>query len=224
MEIRPDTLSTRHDEFLLYVDFIEYYVSAVIGLRHFEKMKCHRQYREYVTVSDEAFASLTIENNWQRWMDMAEQDAWKTSPVPTKWTVTRDRTTKAVREDQTNNRRAGEPQARRYRGWSAQGIERYNQLFDQINAERETQSAKIFETKLLKHFQHQASSHSKAKKKASVEVTPLPMARHQLWVRDTIVTNNVIDTVPKSMDGNHNDDDEESEDDDDDDKLPNYAL
>jgi hypothetical protein len=74
----------RHYKFLMYVDFVEYYVSAVIGLWHFEKHKCSKKYRDYVTISNEAFAILTIENNWDRWVDMAELEAWKTSPVPTK--------------------------------------------------------------------------------------------------------------------------------------------
>jgi hypothetical protein len=82
----------------MYVDFVEYYVSAVIGLRHFEKNKCTKNYREYVTISDEAFAILTIENNWDRWIDMAKAKFWKTSPVPTKCMVTRDKTATAKRK------------------------------------------------------------------------------------------------------------------------------
>jgi hypothetical protein len=49
-----------------------------------------------VTISDEAFAILTIENNWDHhWIDIVELEAWKTLPVPTKWTVTRDKTATA---------------------------------------------------------------------------------------------------------------------------------
>lgn len=162
MCIRPATLPERHTEFMMYVDFVNYYVGAVIGLRHFEKHKCRKLYREYVSVSDEAFAILTLENNWERWMEMARQDDWTTAAVPTKWTVTRDRTASAAKKAQNRESETGNPQARRYRGWSAQGINRYNQLFDQIEAERETSRATTFEDNLLRHFQREeAESNSK---------------------------------------------------------------
>jgi hypothetical protein len=38
-------------------------VSTIIGLRHFEKQKCHTSYSTYATVSDEAFAIFTLEKN-----------------------------------------------------------------------------------------------------------------------------------------------------------------
>ena len=60
IDIRPDTIEERHTEFNMYIDFVQFYVSGVIGLRYFEKHKCQKLYRNYVTVSDEAFASKTI--------------------------------------------------------------------------------------------------------------------------------------------------------------------
>ena len=107
----------------MYVDFVEYYISAVIGLRHCKKHKCTKLYSAYVAVRDEAFAILTLENNWDRWMSMAVTKQWKTAPVPTKWTVTRDRLATAARKEAHGGALLKEqPQARCYRGWSAQGI------------------------------------------------------------------------------------------------------
>jgi hypothetical protein len=211
----------------MYVDFVEYYVSAVIGLRHFEKNKCTKNYREYVTISDEAFAILTIENNWDRWIDMAKAKFWKTSPVPTKWTVTRDKTATAKRKGKADKENDAQPQARRYRGWSAQGILRYNQLFDEITAIRKTQKASTFETRLLKHFQHEAETTGKSKRKVTKEVPPLPMARHQLWVRDTITTNGgtpLVENDDTMLDGDNDDDDDDDDEDDDDEGLPDYGA
>jgi hypothetical protein len=37
IDICPETIDTHYDKFLMYVDFVEYYVSAVIGLQHLEK-------------------------------------------------------------------------------------------------------------------------------------------------------------------------------------------
>ena len=92
--IRPaDTLDQRFVEFNMYADFVVFYIGAVVGLRRFDKEKCRKKYSEYVTVSDEAFAILTIENNWLRWMAMAKAKHWKDSLVATQWTVTRDKPT-----------------------------------------------------------------------------------------------------------------------------------
>jgi hypothetical protein len=76
----------------MYQDFVSFYVSPVIGLRRFEKDKCSQLYSRYAIVSDEAFAVLTLENNWDRWMSMAVVKHWKDSSVRTKYTVTRDKT------------------------------------------------------------------------------------------------------------------------------------
>jgi hypothetical protein len=229
IDIQPDTIENRYGEFLMYVDFVEYYVSAVIGLRHFEKYKCTKKYRDYVTISDEAFAILTIENNWDRWMDMAENNIWKTSAVPTKWTVTRDKTASAGRSGNLTQGRDALPQARRYRGWSAQGILRYNQLFDEISAIRTQPRASLFEDRLLKHFQHEAESKGKSRKKITKEPPPLPTARHQLWALTTITTSNGkkqrienINALP-GIDDSDNDRIGDT-DDEDEDQLPSYSL
>jgi hypothetical protein len=55
----------------MYQDFLSYYVSPIIGLRHFENEKCSKLYSSYTTVSNEAFVVLTLENNWDWWMSMA---------------------------------------------------------------------------------------------------------------------------------------------------------
>jgi hypothetical protein len=52
----PNTLNGCFEKFNLYHDFVAYYISAIIGLQHFEKEKCHTNYISYGTVSDEPFA------------------------------------------------------------------------------------------------------------------------------------------------------------------------
>ena len=67
---------------------------------------------------------------------MAKTDEWTTAPVPTKWTVRRDRTSLAAKKARETELETGNPQARHYRGWSARGINRYIQLYDDIGTER----------------------------------------------------------------------------------------
>ena len=99
-----------------------FYISQVIGLQHFERNKCQKPCRAYVTISNEAFAILTLENKWEQWIIMAKANTWTTSPVPTKRTLTRDWTATAAKKSHLVEHTTGQPQARQYRGWSAQGI------------------------------------------------------------------------------------------------------
>jgi hypothetical protein len=114
-----------------------YYISGVVGIRRFDRHKLHSRYGTYVTVSNKAFAVLTIENNWKRWASMAERGAWKDFDVSSMYTTSWDKRKSQKQQREEGNETESEedndiPQARRYRGWSAQGIARYNQLFDEI--------------------------------------------------------------------------------------------
>ena len=190
MPVTPNSLADRfqQEDYPVYKDFISYYVSGVVGIRRFERNKCHAKYSSYVTISDEAFAVLTLENNWDRWSSMAKSKAWRDSDVATKWTTTKDRRKHAAGTGDQNktptlSANDGVPQARRYRGWSAQGIARYNQLFNEIKVERTKQSFLEFEEYLIEEFQEEAERDGQqGNKRQKVDnEKPLPVAQHELW-------------------------------------------
>ena len=60
-----------------YIDFVEYFVSAVIGKKKYKENKCNKLLSEYASVSDEAYAILIFENNFDRWYDMAKKNITK---------------------------------------------------------------------------------------------------------------------------------------------------
>ena len=93
MPVTPDTLKTRFrtDDYPVYKDFVSFFVSGVVGICRFDRNKCHAKYSTYVSISDEAFAVLTLENNWDRWASMAENGGWTDTIVASKWTTTRDK-------------------------------------------------------------------------------------------------------------------------------------
>jgi hypothetical protein len=186
MPVNPDTLHTRYEteNYPIYKDFCSFFVSGVVGIRNFDRNKCHVHYSQYVSVSDEAFTQLTIENNWDRWISMALTDTWKDSEVPSKWTTSKDkRRSKQLDEDDDDSDDNGTPQARRYRGWSAQGIARYNQLFTEIKNERDKESYTEFDNYCLDEFQKEAEDQgdNKHKRKKREPDKPLPVAYHELW-------------------------------------------
>jgi hypothetical protein len=191
MPVTPDTLTDRYEEdnFPVYKDFISFFVSGVVGIRYFDRNKCHKHLRKYVSVSDEAFTVLTLENNWTRWSCMARRNEWKDSDVPSVWTTTKDTSRKPVRTDDNSDTVSDNedtPQARRYRGWSAQGIARYNQLFTEIEMEREKDTYLEFEKYCMAAFQEEAEADGKTKhkRKRTEPDRKMPVARHQLWDED----------------------------------------
>jgi hypothetical protein len=191
--VTPKTLKTRFEHehyFVIYKDFVTFYVSGVVGIRQFNRNKSHTRYRTYVTVSDEAFAVLTIENNWDRWASMAGNENMKESTVSSMYTTLRDKrkTQKLQREDTNDSDSGGEndnvPQARRYRGWSALGIARYNQLFDEIKEYRTTPTFGRLEDYLMERFQAEDEENGirKNKRPKVEDNVALPVARNELWV------------------------------------------
>jgi hypothetical protein len=91
MPVTPETLKTSFkptESNVIYKDFVSFFVSGVVSIRRFDRHKLHtRYYSTYVTVSNEAFAVLTIENNWKWWGSMAEREEWKDSDVSSMYTT-----------------------------------------------------------------------------------------------------------------------------------------
>jgi hypothetical protein len=186
MPVNPESMSSRYGltNFPVYKDFCSFFVSGVVGIRHFDRNKCIQPLSKYVTSSDEAFAVLTLENNWSRWSSMARTKSWKDSEVPSAWTTSIDkRKSKDDQEEDESGDEAETPQARRYRGWTAKGILRYNQLHADVMVKRELKEFKDFEKYCLEEFQAEAERLGKNinKRKRREPDRPLPMATHNLW-------------------------------------------
>ena len=113
----------------IYYDFIHYFVSAVIGKMDYKKRLCSFLLSSYATVSDEAFAILSLENNYDTWMDMGLTGNTKTSNVPRKYT--NGGKSKGTAATSQHNK-----------GWSNEGLCRFNDLFDLVEKNRATHFAK----------------------------------------------------------------------------------
>jgi hypothetical protein len=107
------------------------FVRIVYGKKTWDD-ECHlKKVSSMVTVSDEAFALLELENFWDGWasVDPDEYDkerVWdnekncfvKRKPIPGKWT-------------------SNPGGSLRYSGWNEEGIAHYNSLFDLVRKDRE---------------------------------------------------------------------------------------
>ena len=70
----------------VYFEFAIHFLSVVIGWKKFENYCWKHALSKFVTVSDEAFALLTFENNYDCWLSMAINDNWLLSLVKPKYT------------------------------------------------------------------------------------------------------------------------------------------
>ena len=127
----------RSPENYMYFDFIYYFIPPVIGKMNYKKKSCTNVLSTYASVSDEAFAILCFENNFETWMDMGITNNTKTSKVPRKYT-NGGKSQGKVATSQHN------------KGWSDSGLKRFNELFDLVEKNRNTPFAGDFEEEFRK--------------------------------------------------------------------------
>ena len=123
---------------------------------------------DYISVSDEAFAILIFENNYETWCDMVKRNNTKLSPVIQKYT-----------NGGSSSGKNGS--SRRYQGWNSEGIKRFNDLFDLVKADRESAHAKPFEEAFKNYCENEGVS--KQKKADNIMFDTLNV-RHELWSDD----------------------------------------
>jgi hypothetical protein len=105
----------------IYTWFYDHVLSHVSGRKNWKKFEWTLLGTKMATVSDEAMALLLLDNSWKRWKDKAEgksKDEWEAP----KYTLT---------EKGSNTTKK----------WSAKGMERYNELYEDIKVERDGEDA-----------------------------------------------------------------------------------
>src|SRR5687767_2141263 len=75
----------RKDSTNMYFEFVEYFVSSVVGRNHYKFHRCNKLLSEFPTVSDEALAILIYENNIDTWKHMSIKKITKNSDVTRKY-------------------------------------------------------------------------------------------------------------------------------------------
>ena len=71
MPVNPEALASRYSKanYPIHKYFCSFFVSGVVGIRHFDRNKCHLEFSKYVSISDEAFTVLTLESNWSIYVE-----------------------------------------------------------------------------------------------------------------------------------------------------------
>lgn len=99
------------------------------------KERCHSSvlsHEDFVTVTDESFALLVLENNWDLWVAKGDDDEAKAEKTPPKY---------------TNEARTGG----KGRGWNDEGMIRLNKLRTMVIEDRAAPHASAFEDAFLEN-------------------------------------------------------------------------
>src|SRR5687768_10630303 len=112
-------LQMRSPNNYIYFDFINHFVSAVVGKTKHKSDSHTRLLSKFATVSDEAFALLSLEINYDTWMDIGVTSDTKTSRVHGKYT-NGGKSQLKIATSQHN------------RGWSDEALRRFNESFDMV--------------------------------------------------------------------------------------------
>ena len=132
----------------LHGNFCSRFLKCVVGTHKWKMNHLKVPVQDFVTVSDEAFALLVIINNHERWME-----TWKCKEED-------GTTVEAVNLVQPEFTNGGENLkngcTRKHCGWSAEGIQLFNDLCAEVRASRA--AWKEFDEKLLHKWQQERKS------------------------------------------------------------------
>src|SRR5687768_10011769 len=192
----------------IYFNFAIHFVAVVIGRKKFDSYCWKHALSKFVTVSDEAFALLIFENNYDRWMNMAVNDDWSSSSVQPIYTsggnanqtpkakVTNNKTKKYLAKhtlqnghDNVDSVIVSVGSTSKYQGWSVKGIQHFNVLYDKITKLHNSKEGKEFEELLLLHCEERNSK--KGKKKSEATSIKYEAVRHDLWDTTELIDDEV---------------------------------
>ena len=204
----------------IYVSFFSYFVRAVVGRSRFD----HRvqdvnskRDKDLATVSDEALALLLVENSIGRWTDIFVRNNFGTPPRKSGQKSNKTRSESDVMTKYTSGGifTRGEDDTmttRGSKGWSAEGMERYNELFSLVVEDRKKHPKWC--QAFIEDVRFSASKKTKGRR-----AYVLPDARHELFSEDEDEIVRQDNSTPRSRNSNeddnsYGDDSDDSEDED----------
>ena len=133
-----------------YADLFDTFLPCVVGRKKWRKSVTTTLVSNFVTVSDEALCLVILENNRNSWINAVEGDEGHVG-----------RLTKFTMDGCGQN-------ARKHKGWSRDGWNRYNELYQLVKRDRESEAGKDMEKRYLETKADEAASKSSAGKRKKV--------------------------------------------------------
>ena len=167
--------------------FCENLLSVAVGRRKFKEGQCTKRISKFCTISNEAFIIISVENSYDRW----------------KWEWTKKQAAGAAHGHMPPKKYTQNPSAaKKYRGWSAEGIARYFQLIKEVKLARKDKDRKSLEEQYLANAMTARNAGGGRKRKVDVMEDPN---------EDNLVLRVEHDSDTEEEDSDDEDDSEERE-------------
>jgi hypothetical protein len=170
-----DVMMMRDNKEGAYSEFCDHVLLHVVG-RDLWKRRAHtHDMSQIATVSDEAFGLLLLENGWETWKAMFAMEDDIPSP---KYSV-------------------HGPGTKKFQGWREEGIERFNELYDDVEEDRNLDEGRF--EKAFKEDKLKTRAGKKIKRKrASLGEPEKPAVRARIEApKDELKTVRTKDAVKK---------------------------
>jgi hypothetical protein len=137
------------------------------------------------TVSDEAFAMLVLENNYDRWVDVQKNKREGSTGVDPSLALKSDKRKRKWESNVSPKYTEGgivysQKGKATQKGWKDEGIQRFNVLCQQVNADRNA-----YPDVVPKMIQAWKAVDSAPKTKVTDDIVPETAAYHELWDDET---------------------------------------
>jgi len=137
--------------------FCENFLARVVGITRWRDSCTKCTVSEMATASDEAFAYLLVENYWSTW-SAVDLDKYQRESTFENGSVKKKKRT-ATFGKYTQNAYG----AKRFGGWTRDGLIRFNELHGEVKADRE-KNGSIVEENFKKHCLSTSATHKKVQK------------------------------------------------------------
>ena len=138
-----------------FMFLVEHLMGQVHELRNWKSAKCFQRMPNALTVSDEAFVLLSIENCWDAIQDQIQEDEDQESGNGRQGVYARGKCTNHGMNS-------------RYGGWSPEGIQRFNKLYELVEKNRNEAWAEKVEKEINKKLlfrHHRTTDTNKVRRK-----------------------------------------------------------
>ena len=173
-----DEFLEMRDNEVAFATFVETFLKPAYSTKWRTKRfdQTIKKIADIVTVCDEAFVLLTLENNWDRWIDINNKA--KNMHTPS----TRGKKETAIDSDvmpkcthinkKRTNYDSGDDAPLSWKGWNYEGILRYNELCKEVKEDRKQNSS--VDKNVLAQIEPQESSRRPRKRRKKLEPLPKP--------------------------------------------------
>ena len=132
----------RNGDVTVFKYFMDHYVSAIVGKQKFKKVSELKVISSFVTVSDEAFALLTVKNNQEVWPAKFRNKGKNIEEME-----------KVPDPQYTNRRRYGKVRD----GWTKEGQREFLKYYNKVMDDRKTLNGIDMEKELLELYQSEST-------------------------------------------------------------------